>query len=185
MRDGDGFAVASGENRVEHRTVSGAIHAGLEGSGADSETQFAGVEAIAEKPAAARVAIGNHHFGERSAVQNGANAAALFVAHGVQHQAFARVEPITETPLLPAHFAVFDLKAGAAELKDIERRGSQTRRAAGGQRKFTASPGDRDIAAGVEKVDNSAGGQIDVCHQALNRMGVEILTLAQIGNGAY
>src|SRR5215467_3654661 len=83
------------------------------------------------------------------------------------------METVAEAPLLPAHFAIFYLKARMG-LGDGERR---ERGAVWTRRQWVEIgilAGDGSIAVGIEKVDDLSGCQVHVRHYAFNRMRVEI-----------
>ena len=176
--NGHGAAFGIGEHGVEDFAVLGAIHAGLQGDGAESEAEFAGIEAVAEEPAARRVAVGDHHFGERSAIEDGADAAGVFVSDGVEDEAFAGVQRVAEAPLLPADFAVLDAESGAGDLRDGERRGREAQRRVEERREFGGVAGDGDVAIGIEEFEHLAGGEVDVGDQAFDGMRVVVARIA-------
>ncbi len=171
------FAGAVGHHGVEHGAIRGAIHTHAQGTRRHAQTQFAHVEAVAEKPAGGGVAIGHHHFGERPAIHHRPHLAAVFVTHGVEHHAFARLERVAETPLLPVHFAVLDPEARAVRLAYRERRGRGPQRA---RIEVGILARDRHVVVDVQKIENLAGGQVDVRHHALHGMRVEVLTGAGV-----
>jgi hypothetical protein len=114
------FAVVVAQHGVENGAVRGAIHAGAERAGGRAQAQLTDVEAVAEEPSGGRVAVRHNHFRKRPAIHDGPDLAAVLVPDGVEHRAFARVKGVTEAPLLPMHFAIFDLEAGAVRLRDNE-----------------------------------------------------------------
>src|ERR1035437_4613198 len=89
--NGYGAALGAGHHGVEDGAIFGGIHAGLQGGGVDAQAEFAGIEAVAEEPAARGIAVGNHHFGERSAIQYRAHAPGVLIADSVEDETLAGV----------------------------------------------------------------------------------------------
>ena len=87
------------------------------------------------------------------------------------------MERVAEAPFLPAHFAVLDLKAGAVRLRDHQRRRRRAKRA---RIEVGILARDRHVVVDVEEVENLAGGEIDVRHDAFHGMRVEILAGAGV-----
>ena len=63
-------------------------------------------------PSLFRVLIGHIHLGERALVQHRTVFACIVVGNETDHRTYAGVEPETELPVLPGHFAILDGEAG-------------------------------------------------------------------------
>ena len=81
------------------------------------------------------------------------------------------MQGIAEAPLLPVHFAVFNLEAWSVRLGDDQR---SERRRTRSRAQFGILARDGDVAIDIEKVDHLAGGEIDVRHHAFDGMRVQI-----------
>jgi len=81
---------------------------------------FANVEGVFAVVLGTGIAIGHHHLRHRRAIEDGAQASLVFVAHLVQHQPFAGVEANAQIPLLPADVVSVDLEAGSIGLGDVQ-----------------------------------------------------------------
>ena len=81
VRNGARLAGLVGDHGIEDRAVLRAIQSGPQGTGQHSQAEFAGIEAVAEKPGRAGIAVRHHHLRERSAVHHGPHLAAVLVAH--------------------------------------------------------------------------------------------------------
>jgi hypothetical protein len=78
-----------------------------------AKEKLSGVEKRSRVPAEIRVHVGDVHLGERAFVKDGAQTAAVLVAHEVYDRTNTRVEAEAKVPILPLNLAVDNLVAGA------------------------------------------------------------------------
>ena len=76
--------------------------------------------------------------------------AGIFVADGVEDEAFAGVEGVAEAPFLPVDFAVFDVESGAGDLRDGEWGGREAEGRVEERGEFGGVVGDGDVTIGIE-----------------------------------
>ena len=106
---------------IEIVDVTEAIAAEREGIEQLPDAVFAGVEGVAARVAAGRVAIGHDHLRHRRAVHDGAEPALVFITDLMEDQTIADVEAHPDLPFLPAHQMALDREAWAFGLHDLER----------------------------------------------------------------
>ena len=81
---------------------------------------FAGVEVVLPAPVRGRVAVGDHHFADRRAVDQGAPASIVGVMELLEHQSFAGVEAHTQVPPGPGQVIALQGEARALRLRDLD-----------------------------------------------------------------
>jgi hypothetical protein len=119
--DAVGLALAVGQPRIEVADGADAIAAERQGVGQHADAVLADVEGILAEVSAAGVPVRHDHLGQCRAMQHRPQPAAILVADGMQHQAFARVEAHPQAPLLPVHLVALDSETRALRLDNLQR----------------------------------------------------------------
>ena len=102
-----------GDDGVEVDDLAQAVAAARERRGGDADAVLAAVEGVLPVVARARIAVGHDHLGERRAVEDRAQPAAVVVGEPVEHEALARREADVHLPALPRQHAAVEREARA------------------------------------------------------------------------
>jgi hypothetical protein len=103
VADGVRLPAVVGEDGVEVVDLAQAVAAELERVGLLAEQVLPGVEVADPEPGRARVAVRDHHLGDRGAVDDRPLALAVREADRVQDEPFAGIERDPQLPVLPRH----------------------------------------------------------------------------------
>ena len=114
-------AVVVVDDTVEVLDRAEAVAAELEAVAHHPHAVLAHVEHVLAVVGGRRVAVGDEHLSEGSAVEDRPLLTLVVVADGVEHHPFARVEADAEAPLLPGDAVPLDLEAGALGLRYVKR----------------------------------------------------------------
>src|SRR5262249_58224000 len=88
--------------------------------GERADAVLALVEGVLPRGGRRGIAIGNDPLGERSAVEDRPDAAAILITDSVEDEALARSEPDAKPPFLPGELVARELEARALGLGDLQ-----------------------------------------------------------------
>src|SRR5580704_12629652 len=111
VRDSERSAAAVHEMRVQIFDMPQAIASEAQAVGAHAHAVFTHVEGVLAHLCRLRIAVRHHHFGKRSAIENGTITSLVPISQMMDGQSFAGVEPDHEVPVLPIDLMTLERKA--------------------------------------------------------------------------
>lgn len=101
------FAGVISKYGIEMNGIVGSVFGSDQRVGEASDTIFPFVERISKNPILVRISVRHDHFGKGGAMQDRPQSSAVIATYSIKHEAFPRMQRVTETPILPANVKGF------------------------------------------------------------------------------